>query len=101
MRRRTSAAQVTLPGSFFFSSANSATALLGYPFTHLVAVNNGATIVSVDPLPPGLLYTATNQLISAVPTLAGRFQIDLLATNTVGPSVGGPPTTMLANSTHG
>lgn len=65
-------------------SVVAATAILGYPFTNVVAVNNGAGIVSVGPMPPGLVFAATNRLISGVPTQAGRFQIAIAATNAAG-----------------
>jgi len=65
-------------------SSVAAYAILGYPFTNNVAVNNGAAIVSVGPMPPGLVYTASNKLISGVPTLAGKYQINILATNAAG-----------------
>lgn len=59
-------------------------AILGYPYTNVVAANNGATLVSVQPLPPGLIFTSSNRLISGVPTLAGKFQINISATNAAG-----------------
>lgn len=65
-------------------SAASATAILGYPFTYLVLVNNGADVVSVGPLPPGLVYTASNRVISGVPTQAGRFPVGITASHTAG-----------------
>lgn len=65
-------------------SAASATAILGYPFTYTVLVNNGADVSAVGPLPPGLVYTASNRLISGVPTQAGRFPVGLSASNAAG-----------------
>lgn len=65
-------------------SVVEASEILGYPFTNVVAVNNGAGITSVGPLPPGLGFTATNRLISGIPTQAGRFQIGITATNATG-----------------
>lgn len=65
-------------------SVISAYAILGYPFTNNVTPNNGAGITSVGPLPPGLMFTATNKLISGVPTQAGKFQINISATNSAG-----------------
>lgn len=65
-------------------SSLSAYAILGYPFTNNVTPNNGAGIVSVGPLPPGLVFTASNRLISGVPTEAGRFQVNISATNAAG-----------------
>lgn len=65
-------------------SSVSAYAILGYPFTNGVAANNGSTVVSVGPMPPGLVYAASNRLISGVPTQAGKFQITIHATNSTG-----------------
>lgn len=59
-------------------------AILGYPFTNVVSVNNSSGITSVGPMPPGLVFTVSNRLISGVPTQAGRFQINIAATNFAG-----------------
>lgn len=65
-------------------SAASATALLGYPFTYTVLVNNSAEGLAVGPLPPGLVFTASNRVISGVPTQAGRFPVGITASNAAG-----------------
>ena len=65
-------------------SAASVTAILGYPFSHQVQVNNGAVGLAAGPLPPGLVFTATNRVISGVPTQAGRFPVLITASNAAG-----------------
>jgi uncharacterized protein (DUF1800 family) len=81
----TNAAPAAAPAVVSFATAY---AILGYPFSNVVAVNNGATITSVGPMPPGLAYNASNRLIHGVPTLAGRFQINITATNAAGSASG-------------
>ncbi len=65
-------------------SALSATAILGYPFSNQVAVNNSAVILEAGPMPPGLVFTSSNRLISGIPTQAGRFPITISASNSAG-----------------
>jgi hypothetical protein len=65
-------------------SPATATAILGYPFTYTVLVNNGADLVAVQPLPPGLTFTSTNRVLGGVPTQAGRFPVLVVASNAVG-----------------
>ncbi len=65
-------------------SAVSVTALLGYPFSHQVVVNNSARGLAAAPLPPGLVFTPSNGVISGVPTQAGRFPVLITASNDAG-----------------
>jgi hypothetical protein len=65
-------------------SVTSVTTPLGAPFTNAISANNGAGLASVAPVPPGLDFDPTNKVIKGIPTQAGRFQININATNSVG-----------------
>ena len=66
------------------SSALSAVAFLGQPFAFTVTAANAPLSYTAGGLPPGLVFNATNGLISGIPTLAGNFQVALTASNLVG-----------------
>jgi uncharacterized protein (DUF1800 family) len=66
------------------TSALSATAFLGQPFSYTVTGANVPLGFTANGLPPGLSFNNTNAVISGVPTLAGSFQVMLTASNLVG-----------------
>jgi len=66
------------------TSASSAVAFLGQAFSFTVTAANTPQSLTAAGLPPGLLFTATNGVISGVPTLAGSYQVVLTASNVVG-----------------
>jgi uncharacterized protein (DUF1800 family) len=66
------------------TSALSAVAFLGQPFSFTVAGANTPLGFTAKGLPPGLAFNATNGLISGVPALTGNFQVTLTASNLVG-----------------
>ena len=66
------------------TSAMSAVAFLGQPFSYIVTAANTPMGFTASGLPPGLNFNPTNGLIAGVPTLAGNFQVALTASNVVG-----------------
>jgi len=66
------------------TSALSALAFLGQPFSFAVAGANTPLGFTANGLPPGLAFNATNGLIAGIPTLAGSFQVALTASNLIG-----------------
>jgi uncharacterized protein (DUF1800 family) len=73
-----------LQGPAVITSALSAVAFLGQPFSFYVTGANSPLGFTANGLPPGLSFNATNGLVSGVPTLAGNFQATLTASNLTG-----------------
>ena len=68
------------------TSALAAFGFVGQPFSFAVTAANSPTNFTATNLPPGLALTATNGLISGVPTFAGEWQVPLTASNAIGAS---------------
>lgn len=66
------------------TSALSAVAFMGQPFTFTVTGANTPLGFTANGLPPGLVFNTTNGVISGVPALAGNFSITLTASNAMG-----------------
>jgi Protein of unknown function (DUF1800)/PA14 domain len=66
------------------TSALSAVAFLGQPFTFTVTGANTPLGFTALGVPPGLSFNATNGVISGIPALAGSFNVTLTASNRVG-----------------
>ena len=66
------------------TSAMSAVAFLGQPFSFTVTGANTPLGFTANGLPPGLGFTNSNGVIAGVPTLAGDYQVTLTASNLVG-----------------
>ena len=66
------------------TSALSAVAFLGQPFTFTVTGANTPLGFTANGLPPGLAFNNTNGVISGIPTLVGSFSVTLTASNLVG-----------------
>ncbi|HTV43539.1 MAG TPA: DUF1800 family protein [Candidatus Sulfotelmatobacter sp.] len=66
------------------TSALSAVAFLGQPFTFTVTGANTPLGFTAAGLPPGLAFNNTNGVISGIPNLAGSFNVTLTASNLVG-----------------
>lgn len=66
------------------TSALSAVAFLGQPFTFTVTGANTPLGFTARGVPPGLSFNTTNGVISGVPALAGSFNVTLTASNRVG-----------------
>jgi hypothetical protein len=66
------------------TSALSATAFVGQPFSFAVTAANSPLAYTAIGLPPGLSFTSTNGLISGTPSLAGIFAVSLTASNRAG-----------------
>ncbi|HEV2319209.1 MAG TPA: PA14 domain-containing protein, partial [Verrucomicrobiae bacterium] len=65
------------------TSALSAVAFLGQPFSFTVTAANTPLGLTANGLPPGLSFNNTSGVISGVPTLAGKFYVTLTASNLV------------------
>jgi hypothetical protein len=72
----TSASSVTSP--------LTAVAFLGQPFSFVVTGANAPQGYTASGLPPGLSFNSTNGTLGGVPTLAGRFQVSITASNSAG-----------------
>ena len=66
------------------TSALSAVAFLGQPFSFTVTGANTPLGFTAHGLPPGLAFNTTNGVISGIPSLAGSFNVTLTASNLVG-----------------
>jgi uncharacterized protein (DUF1800 family) len=66
------------------TSALSAVAFLGQPFSFTVTGANTPLGFTANGLPPGLAFNTTNGAISGIPSLAGGFNVTLTASNLVG-----------------
>ena len=66
------------------TSALTAVAFLGQPFSFNVTAANTPLSFTAKGLPPGLSFNTTNGLIAGVPALVGNFQVLLTASNAVG-----------------
>jgi len=66
------------------TSALSAVAFLGQPFSFTVTGANTPLGFTANGLPPGLAFNNTNGLISGIPALAGTFEVTLTASNLAG-----------------
>jgi len=66
------------------TSALSAVAFLGQPFSFNVTGANTPLGYTASGLPPGLNFNVTNGAIAGVPTFAGNYQVTLTASNLVG-----------------
>ena len=66
------------------TSALSAVAFLGQPFSFAVTAANTPLGFTASGLPPGLSFNNTNGLISGVPSLAGNFLVSLTSSNNAG-----------------
>jgi len=66
------------------TSPLNAVAFLGQPFSFTVTGANLPLGFTANGLPPGLSFNGASGLVSGVPTLAGSFQVTLIASNAVG-----------------
>ncbi len=66
------------------TSALSAVAFLGQPFSFNVTAANTPLNFAASELPPGLAFNSTNGLINGTPTLAGNYPVTLTASNAIG-----------------
>ncbi len=66
------------------TSALSAVAFLGQPFSFTVTGANSPLGFTASGLPPGLSFNNTNGAIVGMPSLAGDYQVTLTASNLIG-----------------
>jgi autotransporter-associated beta strand protein len=76
--------QAAPAGSPDISSALSATATIGAPFTYNIGASGNPTSYSATGLPAGLSIDASTGVISGTPSAIGRSEITLTATNANG-----------------
>jgi uncharacterized protein (DUF1800 family) len=73
------------PAPTAVTSPLTAVAFLGQPFSYSLTAANSPSLFAVTNLPPGLSFNPTNAMINGIPTLAGEYQVVLVASNSVGP----------------
>ncbi len=73
-------------------SSQNATGQIGAAFSYTIGVNPAATSFASSELPGGLTLDSGTGIISGTPTVSGRFEIELTATNANGAS---PPVTLI------
>jgi formylglycine-generating enzyme len=66
------------------SSSLTATGSADEPFSYTIAATGNPTSYGASPLPPGLVVTTTNGLISGTPTQTGTFSSTISAINSSG-----------------
>lgn len=73
---------ITLP---LFTSAASASGILGQPFSYSVLVSSGALLATpLGTLPPGVTYNAATATFSGTPSVTGSWSVTLSASNSSG-----------------
>jgi hypothetical protein len=82
-----------IPSNRLYSATSAAAAVtspltafgfVGQPFSFSVLGANSPNTYSAAGLAPGLSFNSTNGIISGIPVVAGKFQITITASNTVG-----------------
>lgn len=58
--------------------------LAGSAFSYLVTVRGSALTITVEDLPPGLVFDPETRTISGTPTTAGRFSVKVIVQNSTG-----------------
>ena len=72
------------PGSPVVTSATTASAMAGTPFTYQITATNSPTTFTALTLPVGLTVNSQTGTISGTPTTAGTYSIPITAANTTG-----------------
>ena len=75
---------ITVAGAPVITSATSAAATVGEPFTYHITANNNPTSFSASGLRDSLTFNADTGVISGTPTTAGSLRVTISASNTAG-----------------
>ncbi|HYE89864.1 MAG TPA: autotransporter domain-containing protein, partial [Terriglobales bacterium] len=71
-------------GTPIITSATTASAATGEPFSYRITAANNPTRFGARGLPPGLTINTATGLIAGTPTAAGQFTVEISATNATG-----------------
>lgn len=78
--------QVRIQGVPAITSANSATAVYGTPFSYTITASDTPATFAASGLPASLTLDSATGVVSGTPTAAGTYSVTLTATNTAGSS---------------
>ncbi len=84
--------EVTIVGTPFITSANTAAGTFGEPFSYTITAGNAPTSFHAAGLPDGLTFDSTTGIISGTPETTGSFAVTISASNLAG--TGAAPLTL-------
>jgi hypothetical protein len=75
---------LTIYGAPNITSSNVATGYVGASFSYAIKANNGPSGYGATNLPANLIVSTSSGIISGKPSIAGKFNATIIATNSVG-----------------